>query len=117
MRKTRETTVCNCLAVLHIAISGAIGYTFVCKVTRSWVDGVLLNSYSYLFLLKKLNPYPKVFVTASIKTCKDFFASLLVLLALFAIMVIRSLLFIKLIPSYENVLYFHITNRNWWILI
>ncbi len=45
MRKTRKTTVCNCLAVLHIAISGAIGHTFVCKVTRSWVDGVLLNSY------------------------------------------------------------------------
>ncbi len=45
MRKTRKTTACNCLAVLHIAISGAIGYTFVCKVTRSWGDGVLLNSY------------------------------------------------------------------------
>ncbi len=33
--------------MLHIAISGAIGYTFVCKVTRSWVDGVLLNSYTF----------------------------------------------------------------------
>ncbi len=46
MRETRKTTVCNSLAVLHIDISGAIDYTFVCKVTRSWVDGVLLNSYT-----------------------------------------------------------------------